>query len=111
MPSYDYGCPKCGRIVESVIHTIAELEKPSEETIEEITCHCESEGVRMKQIFISAPGIKTPTRDRLLHIDRKKRNKNHFNKEVLPTLGRDERIHHLKKSGKKVNTKKMGLVG
>lgn len=111
MPCYDYSCTRCGNVHENIIHTISELENPSKEIIKEITCHCLKKGVRMELAYLVAPTIKTPTRNRLLNISRKKRNKDHFNKEILPDLEQDTKIHHLKKAGKKVNIKKMGLVG
>lgn len=108
MPTYDYICLKCKTEIE-VLHTIAELEKPSPETKEEITC-CGKLMVRHYPSD-SAPAIKTPTNRILMDKSRRKRNKDHFKKEVLPTMDRDSAIHHQKKLGYKVNTKKMGLVG
>ena len=114
MPIYEYNCPKCDATfsnTKTVLHSISELDNPSEETIKEITCHCTKNGTRMERCYITASYIKTPTNRVFIDADRRKRNKKHFNKEVLPTLGQDEKIHHLKKAGYKVNTKKMGLVG
>jgi predicted nucleic acid-binding Zn ribbon protein len=102
MPRYDYQCPVCGEVKE-VQHTIAELEQPSEETLLEISCNCiEQQISKMERVYLSAPGIKTPTKNRYLDADRKKRNHKHFIKEVLPTLDNDSKKHHLNKLGKKL---------
>lgn len=102
MPTYDYSCPNCGTVKEDVFHSIAELESPSEETLSEITCKCKPKGVRMILGYFNPPSIKTPTINRFLNNDRKKRNKKHFEKEVLPTLpDRDSKRHHIKKLGYK----------
>lgn len=110
MPFYDYSCPNCTNIQEDVFHSIAELNDPSPETKKEITCYCKKNGTIMEIVFLTPPSIKTPTRSRLLNVSRKKRNKDHFNREILPDLEQDSKIHHLKKAGKKVNIKKMGLA-
>jgi hypothetical protein len=99
MPTYDYQCPSCGTIKEDIIHSITEINNPSKETLLQITCNCEKKGVKMNLYFGSAPSIKTPTRNRFLHKDRKKRNHNHFKKEILPTLDNDSKKHHFKKLG------------
>lgn len=36
-----------------------------------------------------------------IQIERRKRSSDHFKKEILPTLGRDEKIHHKMKNLKK----------
>lgn len=95
MPTYDYSCTKCGNVKE-VFHSISELEIPSEETLEEITC-CDRV---MVQAFITAPAVKTPTASHFITKDRKKRNKDHFKKEVLPSIiDKDAKKHHLNKLG------------
>lgn len=111
MPIYDYSCPTCGSIQEDVLHNVSEINNPSLETIKEITCHCSKKGTRRLLAYLQAPSIKTPTSAIFINKSRKERNKNHFNKEILPGLGRDEQIHHLKKAGKKIDVKNMGLVG
>lgn len=110
MPTYDYVCPNCKAIQEDVIHSISELDNPSPETLQEITCYCKKMGTKMELTFLTPPSIKTPTRSRLLNVSREKRNKDHFNKEILPDLEQDAKIHHLKKAGKKVDIKRMGLA-
>ena len=100
MPFYDYSCPNCGNIKEDVLHSIKELVKPSKELVKETTCNdC---GIRMKQCFISAPSVSTPTSKEYLTRSRKQRNKNHFKKEVLPTIAdKDSKNHHIRKLGYK----------
>lgn len=99
MPCYDYSCPMCGGVRENVLHSIAERENPSEETIKEITCYCSNpNGTRMLQAYLTAPGIKTPTRNRFNLAQRKVRNKKHFKQHVLPTITDPQtRQHHINK--------------
>lgn len=110
MPIYDYSCTFCNNIKEDIFHSIDEIDNPTPETREEITCYCRKEGNKMHIVYQTPPSIKTPTRSRLLNVSRKKRNKNHFNKEILPDLEQDSKIHHLKKAGRKVDVKRMGLA-
>lgn len=112
MPLYEYNCPKCDKKCNNpieVLHSISELEKPSDETIKEITCFCTKKGTRMERCYVTPCSVVTPTSKLFMNASRKKRNKDHFKKEVLPTLGQDEKIHHTKKLGYKVDTKRMGL--
>lgn len=97
MPCYDYQCKVCKQIKE-VEHPMAEVGNPSEKTLQELQC-C---GETMVRVYISVPSIKTPTMNRFLDQSRRKRNSDHFKKEVLPTItDPDARKHHLNKAGYK----------
>lgn len=95
MPLYDYQCTICNKVKE-VQHSISELSEPTDKTLVDILC-CNT---KMKRTYLSAPSVKTPTRNNYLDRDRKKRNHNNFIKEILPNQDSDTKKHFSKKLGK-----------
>lgn len=106
MPIYEYQCEECGEVKE-VLHSYPELEKPSEETIKEITCHG-----RMVRIF-SAPHVAnsqggvTVSESTLLaqkQEQRKVRSRAHFKNDVLPTIKNPGERRHFENKFKGTKT-------
>jgi hypothetical protein len=67
----------------------------------EFQCPCDGSSLKLIGELNGCAAIKTPTRNRFLDVDRKKRNRKHFEREVLPTMDSDSKRHHLSKIGKK----------
>ncbi len=95
MPTYNYVCfnssdrSQCEFCCKNGMVQIDELDSFT----------CPNNGSDLKHIGqVSSVSIKTPTRNRFLDISRKQRNKEHFKKEVLPTItDKDSVNHHIKK--------------
>lgn len=107
MAFYDYICSHCG-LCKNVIHPMSEIDNGfSEETLSQIVCkgnECLSDSKQIGLEFkraITAPTIKTKTlTPQEVQKERKNRSHDHFKKEVLPYLGKDELAHHAKKGVK-----------
>lgn len=68
----------------------------------DFNCPCDESDLKLIGELNGSAAIKTPTINRMAQEARKKRNANHFKKEILPTIGdKDARRHHLKKAGYK----------
>ena len=121
MPTYDYKCQACGRVIE-VVHSISQCENPSEQLLEQITCpfdrDCEvhwrdrlgmeiprdhelvfKRTVSEPNIMGSYGGSSLSGKEKLNTIqkERKQRSTDHFKKEVFPTLPKSEKKHFEKK--------------
>jgi hypothetical protein len=91
MPTYDYKCGTCGAVKE-VVHSMAEMSAPSQETQTETTCFCRYRAATdwqctaMHRIISQAPALGTiagmsPSQRREVL---KKRSHEHFKKEIAP---------------------------
>jgi hypothetical protein len=114
MPVYIYKCKWCGGTKE-VVHSITEIDNPSEETLEETTCPYDRECrtnieqhlgmetptasdlklVRVPQApqlmgFVNGSSLKGSERNEEIQKERKKRSTEHFKKEIYPTIPRQE---------------------
>lgn len=94
-----------GKIVEKYIW-VSDMEKenyPQDHNKQPLTPIFEEE--KPESIFPTIiTGNKMSRQD--IQIERRKRSSDHFKKEILPTLGRDERIHHKRKQFLENNKKK-----
>ncbi len=106
MPIYEYKCPFCDK-VKDVLHTMAELDNPSNKTLEQITCNantCEHEsqaGVNgtlwQRQVTQVAMGKFAGMNNEQKKNFLKKRSSDHFKKEIEP---RKAEIQHEQLKGK-----------
>jgi uncharacterized Zn finger protein (UPF0148 family) len=68
----------------------------------EFVCPCNGSSLKLIGEINGSAAIKTPTINRMSEASRKKRNKEHFIKNDLPTItDKDAKRHHLNKLGYK----------
>jgi hypothetical protein len=68
----------------------------------EFECPCDNSSLKLIGELNGSAAIKTPTINRIAEASRKKRNADHFRKEVLPSItDPDAKRHHIKKAGYK----------
>ena len=121
MPTYDYKCKACGKVVE-VFHNISEIDNPSEATIEKTSCpydrdcipnlaekigmeiptendlrfeHCISSPVIMGTYGGSS--LSGAEKRATIHKERKERSRKDFKENIYPTLPKQEKKHFDKK--------------
>jgi hypothetical protein len=73
-----------------------------EGALHKCTCgHYISSADEIEQLTVQAPAIIIKMNMKQIKADRKKRSSAHHRREILPTLGKDEKRHFSKKDGKK----------
>ena len=120
MPNYVYRCQWCKKEIE-VFHTMKEVDEPSEELLEKISCplkedcveknlkHCaKDEDLVFKRIpqmpqimgMVNGSSLKGKERAQTIQKERKQRSHEHFKKEIYPTLPKAEKKFFDKKQNK-----------
>jgi len=106
MPIYEYACQhKRCKYTKDVLHTVAELKEPSEETLKEITCP--KHGVMQRQMSVPhlanmKGGVSVSEKELLADKQArlKKRSRMHFKNDVLPDLPDRQVKKHFEKKYK-----------
>lgn len=110
MPTYCYQCSKCTKAIE-IFHSMSEVDKPTEETIEQTTCkkHGRMKRVpQLPQLMGSSEGtFKNEAQLRQeKKAQRKQRSRMHFKNEVLPHMKETPKIlDHFKNKTKNLGKK------
>ena len=108
MATYLYRCSACGA-EEVVIHPMSEVDEPTQKTIEETTCYCFGQGLRMKRVpqnvYLIGAEQKEVAKEKHLK-QRRKRNEEHYVKNDMQKLTGVERVKALTKRGYDVQTNK-----